>query len=141
MFVYRMNPSTPLIPARKTFLCFSEDPPIAVLFAVEDDVANMGNSWIGRSFDCSIINNLPRSFRTITKRLDSDLDKTEIDKIRLAKMDVQGFEGHLIEGMGKQLDDKIDAIKFEYAPRLLEEDQGCKELVPKLKEYEFRVYQ
>ncbi|KAL7545665.1 hypothetical protein ACHAWF_009013 [Thalassiosira exigua] len=52
------------------------------------------------------------------ERLDSILDANAI-KIKLVKMDAQGFECFVLDGMGSKLAQRIDAIKLEYAKKWL----------------------
>jgi FkbM family methyltransferase len=48
------------------------------------------------------------------ERLDSILESKKI-KVGLLKMDAQGFECKILEGMGGEVAEQIDVMKFEYA--------------------------
>jgi hypothetical protein len=54
------------------------------------------------------------------------------------KMDAQGFECSIVEGMGKDVAGIIDVLKFEYSPMFLH-SHGCFDLVSQLMNY-FDVY-
>jgi FkbM family methyltransferase len=63
---------------------------------------NMGNSQLNRTakFSATSLFDKKMQFPVSIERLDSVLDESKIDKIRLVKMDVQGFECNAVEGMG-----------------------------------------
>jgi FkbM family methyltransferase len=102
---------------------------------------NMGNSVIGRvikdtegqQFDEKL------QFTIHVERLDSVLSNHG-SKVRLMKMDVQGFECKTVEGMGQDLANKVDQIKFEYAKHWLS-SHNCNDLLPKLRNYGFEIFQ
>ncbi|KAL7516765.1 hypothetical protein ACHAWX_001745 [Stephanocyclus meneghinianus] len=98
---------------------------------------NMGNSQIGQTvkdWDSQTFEQFPVNI----ERLDSVLDATTIDKIRLVKMDAQGFECNVVDGMGA-IGDKMIGIKFEHEPKFLHA-QGCVDLVSKLRGLGFKVF-
>jgi hypothetical protein len=72
------------------------------------------------------------------ERLDNVLE-TKSSNIRLAKMDAQGFECNILEGMGEALAEKIDIIKFEYADKWLF-GQECVDLLPRMNKFGFNIY-
>ena len=72
------------------------------------------------------------------ERLDTLLETKSID-IRLAKMDAQGFECNVLDGMGKALAEKIDVVVFEYADKWLF-GQGCVDLLPRMNKFGFNIY-
>ncbi|KAL3785108.1 hypothetical protein HJC23_006157 [Cyclotella cryptica] len=98
---------------------------------------NMGNSQIGQAvkdWDSQTFDQLP----VYIERLDSVLDATKIDKIRLVKMDAQGFECNVVDGMGV-LAKKMIGIKFEHEPKFLHA-QGCVDLVSRIRRLGFKVF-
>ncbi|KAL7516642.1 hypothetical protein ACHAWX_001635 [Stephanocyclus meneghinianus] len=102
---------------------------------------NMGNSQIGKmakDWDTQMFDE-KLQFNVDIERLDSILDGTKIDTIRLVKMDVQGFECNTIDGMG-MVGDKIEMMKFEYEPRFLK-SQGCLDLVSRVKGLGLKVFE
>lgn len=69
-------------------------------------------------------------FTVHVERLDSILMAIKT-KIGLLKMDAQGFECRIVEGMGHEVAGIIDVMKFEYAhPWLIA--HGCFDLVSRL---------
>mmetsp|Transcript_11894 Transcript_11894/g.25346 ORF Transcript_11894/g.25346 Transcript_11894/m.25346 type:complete len:346 (+) Transcript_11894:131-1168(+) len=93
---------------------------------------NMGNSVIGKAIGDTDEQKFDetRQFTINVERLDSILDEDNI-KIKLMKMDAQGFECNILEGIGVLLAKTIDVIKFEYASQLLHQ-QGCMNLIQRL---------
>eukprot|EP00814_Leptocylindrus_danicus_P017324 CAMPEP_0116013202 /NCGR_PEP_ID=MMETSP0321-20121206/5589_1 /TAXON_ID=163516 /ORGANISM="Leptocylindrus danicus var. danicus, Strain B650" /LENGTH=371 /DNA_ID=CAMNT_0003482713 /DNA_START=387 /DNA_END=1502 /DNA_ORIENTATION=- len=95
------------------------------IFAAEN---NMGNSVIGKQIKD---NNHPEQkfkeehkFDINVERLDSILrDNFEIKSV---KLDVQGFECNVLNGMGSGIASSIDTIKFELSGKWLR-GQGCTE--------------
>ena len=61
------------------------------------------------------------------ERLDSILYSKNI-KIGLVKLDAQGFECNVLEGMGQELAQTIDVIKLEYAKKWLDAHE-CTDLL------------
>ena len=80
---------------------------------------NMGNSVIGKIIQdgksLTQIFDEKYQFIIFVERLDSILESNNIHNIRLMKMDAQGFECKILEGMGSNLASKITMVKFEYA--------------------------
>ena len=104
---------------------------------------NMGNSVIGKiikdgkslgqKFDAKY------QFIIFVERLDSILESNNIHNIRLMKMDAQGFECKILEGMGSNLASKITMVKFEYAGQHLL-GQGCTDFLQRMNAYQFSIY-
>jgi FkbM family methyltransferase len=100
---------------------------------------NMGNSVIGKiigdtegqQFDEKL------QFTINVERLDSILN-SDID-VKLMKMDAQGFECNILEGMGNDIANAIGVIKFEWAAKWLTA-QNCTDFLPRLRNYGFDVY-
>mmetsp|Transcript_1084 Transcript_1084/g.2250 ORF Transcript_1084/g.2250 Transcript_1084/m.2250 type:complete len:364 (-) Transcript_1084:103-1194(-) len=101
---------------------------------------NMGNSVI----DKIIKDGRPQKFDekyqfTIhVERLDSILDSNNIN-VKLLKMDAQGYECKILEGMGADLAEKIDIVKFEYAGQWLR-GHGCMDILQRVRKYRFNIY-
>ncbi len=97
---------------------------------------NMGNSVIGKvikDYDTQeFSDNL--QFTIHVERMDSVLNNNT--DMKLVKMDAQGFECKILEGIGEDLASKMEAIKFEYEERFLTE-QNCTDLLPRLMNYGF----
>ena len=77
-------------------------------------------------------------FPVSVERLDSILDASSINNIRLIKLDVQGFECNAIDGMGALIE-KVQILKFEYEQQLLW-NHMCMNLVEKMKSTGMRVF-
>lgn len=100
---------------------------------------NKGNSVIGtiiKDFDSQIFDEDMR-YDINVERLDSILN-AGLD-IKLMKMDVQGYECKVMEGMAGEVASSIDAIKFEWAHKWLA-GQKCYDLIPRLHNYGFDIY-
>lgn len=72
------------------------------------------------------------------ERLDSVLYSKNI-KIGLVKLDAQGFECNVFEGMGPELAQTIDVIKLEYAKKWLDAHE-CTDLLSRISKYSFDIY-
>lgn len=101
---------------------------------------NMGNSVVGRFVEDYVNQSAPDDFqfKIRVERLDSILDSNRLH-IPLMKMDAQGYECRIMEGMGDQLAQQIDNIKFEYARNCLK-GQGCNNLLALFRKYGFEIY-
>eukprot|EP00557_Chaetoceros_sp_GSL56_P013969 CAMPEP_0176477752 /NCGR_PEP_ID=MMETSP0200_2-20121128/805_1 /TAXON_ID=947934 /ORGANISM="Chaetoceros sp., Strain GSL56" /LENGTH=291 /DNA_ID=CAMNT_0017873613 /DNA_START=264 /DNA_END=1139 /DNA_ORIENTATION=+ len=101
---------------------------------------NMGNSAVGQFVEDYTNQSAPDAFQfqIRVERLDSILDSNRVH-IPLIKMDAQGYECRIMEGLGEQLADQIDNIKFEYARNCLKA-HGCKNLLPIFRKYGFDIY-
>jgi FkbM family methyltransferase len=84
----------------------------------------MGNSQISGKMIASLALSLDKTLSfeqelqlpVSIERLDAILDATRVDKIRLVKMDVQGFECNAVNGMGL-VGKKIEMMKFNLSKR------------------------
>lgn len=107
---------------------------------IQSDHRNMGNSMIDKYMpDGGNHADEARQFDISVERLDDILDPKRLSQVRLTKIDVQGFECNILEGMGQEIASKIDAVKFEYSGRKLWA-QECFDLMPRFRAYEFVIY-
>jgi len=100
---------------------------------------NMGNSVVGtkiRDFDSQVFDEAEQTDIHL-ERLDS-VFSTNID-VKLMKIDAQGFECNILEGMGTNIGKKIQQIKFEWAKKWLD-NQNCTDLLPKFRSFGFVIY-
>lgn len=100
---------------------------------------NLGNSNIG-TFVKDAESQVAKEefqFDVYVKRLNDVLDLDNVN-VPLLKLDSQGFECKILEGMGKNIAGKIDSIKFEFAKKWLD-GQKCEDLLPRLRKYGFQV--
>lgn len=67
--------------------------------------------------------------------------KSDISSIdfKLLKLDAQGYECKILEGMGPNIASSIQIIKFEYARKWIEA-QNCLNLLPRMRELGFNIY-
>lgn len=103
---------------------------------------NMGNSVVGKiikDYDTQIFDEKSQ-FEIPIERLDSIIksDTTNID-FKVLKLDAQGYECKILEGMGPNIARSIQNIKFEYAQKWIEA-QNCLDLLPKMRELGFNIY-
>ncbi len=103
---------------------------------------NMGNSVVGQvikdydaqEFDESLQHTIQ------VERLDSILSSEMVDTdITLLKLDTQGYECRILEGMGPEIARSVQQVKFEYAQKWLEA-QNCTDYLPRLRDYGFSIY-
>ena len=101
---------------------------------------NMGNSVVGTIIKDGGSQQFGEKFQfTINvERLDSILSTQNLD-IKLVKMDAQGYECKIMEGMGSEVANSIDVVKFEWASKWLC-GQNCTDLIPRFHNYGFDVY-
>lgn len=101
---------------------------------------NMGNSVVGKFVEDYVNQSAPDAFqfKIRVERLDSILDSNRLH-IPLMKMDAQGYECKIMEGIGEQLANQIDNVKFEYARNCLKA-HGCTDLLTFFRKYGFDVY-
>jgi len=99
---------------------------------------NMGNSVIGKIIKDVESQQFSETlqFTINVERLDSILDR-DVD-VKLMKMDAQGFECNILDGMG-DFGKNIEAVKFEWAPKWLD-GQNCTDLLPRFRKYGFDLY-
>ena len=90
---------------------------------------NMGNSVIGKIIEDNSRQRFDEKlqFTVNVERLDSILN-TDID-VKLMKMDAQGFECNILEGMGNDIANAIGVMKFEWAAKWLTA-QNCTDFLP-----------
>lgn len=107
------------------------------IFAADN---NMGNSVVGTVIKDFENQQFGKKFQfTINvERLDSILNTDDLD-IKLVKMDAQGYECKIMEGMGSKVANSIDAIKFEWDSKWLNR-QNCTDLIPIFHNYGFDIY-
>ena len=100
---------------------------------------NMGNSIIGaivkdgggQKFDEKL------QYKVPIERLDSIIKSDT--HVKLVKMDAQGFECNILEGMGQDVASGIETIKFEYSHAHLAA-QNCTDLLGKMRAYGYNIY-
>ena len=100
---------------------------------------NMGNSVIGaivkdgagQKFDEKL------QYKVHIERLDSIIKSDT--HVKLMKMDAQGFECNILEGMGQDVASGIETIKFEYSHSHLAA-QNCTDLLDKMRSYGYNIY-
>lgn len=100
---------------------------------------NMGNSVVGKmikDFDSQVFDEAEQA-NIHLERLDSVLS-TNID-VKLMKIDAQGFECNVLEGMGADIAKKIQQVKFEWARKWLF-SQNCYDLLPRFRNFGFELY-
>lgn len=105
---------------------------------------NMGNSVVGRAIKDYETQEMRESeeHEIAIERMDSILDvggALSHTHIRLMKMDAQGFECHVLEGMGSVLPQYIQALHFEFARKWLQ-GQECLDLLPRVRAIGFDIY-
>lgn len=101
---------------------------------------NMGNSVIGKvikDFDSQKFEE-SLQFDVHVERLDSIL-RAQGMNVKLMKIDAQGFECRVFEGMGVEIAKKVEQIKFELATRWVD-GQNCADLFPRIRGYGFDIY-
>lgn len=100
---------------------------------------NMGNSIIGRTVKDWDAQQFKEhlQFKVFVERMDTLLDASAIDNIRLVKMDCQGFECKAVDGWGA-LANKMQVLKFEAAPKWLNA-HGCLDLLDRVRRLGFNV--
>eukprot|EP00581_Thalassiosira_minuscula_P002454 CAMPEP_0183739286 /NCGR_PEP_ID=MMETSP0737-20130205/56665_1 /TAXON_ID=385413 /ORGANISM="Thalassiosira miniscula, Strain CCMP1093" /LENGTH=241 /DNA_ID=CAMNT_0025974043 /DNA_START=340 /DNA_END=1065 /DNA_ORIENTATION=+ len=97
---------------------------------------NMGNSVVGKpikDFESQQINEPVDIF---VERIDSVLSHNI--SIPLMKLDAQGFECQILDGMSPEIAANIYQIKFEIDQNMLNQ-QGCKNLLPRLRNFGFVI--
>ena len=117
----------------------------STIYAAAD---NFGNSIVGiqvkdhdtQYFDTS------EQHRVRIERLDSilksstDLDMSKpLPRIPLMKLDAQGFECNVLEGMSDDLAKRIDIVRFEVSNQWLQA-QNCTNLLERFRKLGFNIY-
>lgn len=115
--------------------------PIAIgnehlLSSLHTSATNMGNSVIGKAVKDFESDNEDIQDSIQIERLD-DVLNTSVN-IKLVKLDAQGYECNVLQGMGK-LAKQIQIIYFEYAKRWLDA-QKCYNLLPSMREIGFKMF-
>jgi FkbM family methyltransferase len=107
---------------------------------------NMGNSVVGqvvKDYDSQKFEeNKQHEIRV--ERLDSIIQPESMGvDVKLLKLDAQGYECRILEGMGNpsavSLARSIQEVKFEWAQKWIDA-QNCKDLLPKLRDFGFEIY-
>lgn len=83
----------------------------------------------GQKFDENL------QFTINVERMDQLLNSNAIN-IRLMKMDACRFECNILDGMGEDLANKIDVIKFEYSKTHMH-GHDCLDLLKKIDQFKF----
>lgn len=120
-------------------VALGEESAESVIFAAE---GNMGNSNVGMI----VRDNGKQQFREEeqhkirVERLDSILDATSSSLLHVSfmKLDAQGFECHIVNGMSQELANKIHKIKFEVALNHLR-NQKCTDLLTRFRSRGFSI--
>ena len=100
---------------------------------------NMGNSVVGKIIKDRKKQEFPTQdqFTIPVERLDSILSD-QVD-VPFAKLDAQGFECNIVEGMGDTLPQRIHSVKFEVSPKFLNA-QGCSDLMSRFRKKGYTLY-
>ncbi|KAL7449381.1 hypothetical protein ACHAWC_001444 [Mediolabrus comicus] len=119
-------------------VALGEESAESVIFAAE---GNMGNSNVGMI----VRDNGKQQFREEeqhkirVERLDSILDATSsLLHVSFMKLDAQGFECHIVNGMSQELANKIHKIKFEVSLNHLR-NQKCTDLLTRFRSRGFSI--
>mmetsp|Transcript_6022 Transcript_6022/g.6718 ORF Transcript_6022/g.6718 Transcript_6022/m.6718 type:complete len:247 (-) Transcript_6022:61-801(-) len=103
---------------------------------------NMGNSQVGSTVKDLDVEGQKfdekDKFEIKVERLDDILKPGP--EISLVKMDAQGYECKILEGMGKDLASKIKHVHFEKADLFLNA-HDCNDLLPRFRDYGFDIYE
>ena len=117
----------------------------STIYAAAD---NFGNSIVGaqvkdhdnQRFDTS------EQHKVYIERLDSILRSStdiglsnQLPRIPLMKLDAQGFECNVLEGMNKDLANRVDIVRFEVSNQWLQA-QGCTNLLERFRKFGFNIY-
>jgi len=96
----------------------------------------MGNSVVGKEIKEFAEQKIQKPIDIYVERLDSLLPG-EVP-IPLVKMDAQGFECHILDGMSWKIAGNIRLLKFEFAMEWLR-SQSCMDLLPRLRNLNFTI--
>ena len=97
---------------------------------------NMGNSVIGKPLKDTPDQETYPPVDIFIERLDSIL--SDNIAIPLMKMDAQGLECQILDGLSSKIAHNIGRVKFEYAQKWLD-GQGCTDLLPKFRSFGFTI--
>jgi len=101
------------------------------------------NAGTNSSFDMKLIGYETNSDQKVmeTTTLDDFIKENSIDKIDYLKIDVEGAEYRVLEGLIKNLElDKIRYIHFEYGHAAMADRKYIKDYLYLLKKYKFEMY-
>jgi FkbM family methyltransferase len=112
--------------------------PESIKSLVYSAVGNMGNSVVGKPIqDLDVANQqFSEPVDIFIERIDSIL--THDVSVPLMKLDAQGFECQILDGMSSETAANIHVIKFEQDSEKLKQ-QGCMDLLPRLRSYGFAI--
>ena len=97
---------------------------------------NMGNSVVGKPIKDFGKQQMNEPVDIYIERIDSILSRNI--SIPLMKLDAQGFECQILEGMSDEIAANINQIKFEVAMHWLK-DHHCMDLMPRLRKLGFAI--
>tara|TARA_B100002019_G_scaffold290666_1_gene308870 strand:- start:198 stop:1016 length:819 start_codon:yes stop_codon:yes gene_type:complete len=111
-----------------------------ISFFIDKKIQNAGTN---SSFDMKQIgyetNSEKREMNTTT--LDNFIEENNIDKIDYLKIDVEGAEYRVLEGLIKNLElNKVKYIHFEYGHAAMADRKYIKDYLSLLKKYNFEMY-
>lgn len=96
---------------------------------------NMGNSVVGKPIKESGHKQM-KPVDIFIERIDSILSHSV--SVPLMKLDAQGFECQILDGMSPEIATNIHQIKFELAENWLRQ-QGCMDLLPRLRNFGYVI--
>lgn len=97
---------------------------------------NMGNSVVGKPIKDFEKQQFDAPIDIFIERLDSILSHNI--SIPLMKLDAQGFECQILDGMSPEIASSIKRIKFELAQKWLQQ-QDCTDFLPHLRNFGFTI--
>jgi FkbM family methyltransferase len=102
---------------------------------------NMGNSVVGKQIKDFVRQEFSEAIPIRVERLDDVLDIVGDRHVPLMKLDAQGFECFIIDGMGSVLK-KTQIVKAEIANKWLKRFEGCSDtiMLEKLRSHNYKVY-
>jgi FkbM family methyltransferase len=103
---------------------------------------NMGNSTVGKQIKDTDSQTFFDPMPIHVERLDDVLTLAGAAEVSLMKLDAQGFECYIIDGMGAVLH-RTQAIKAEVAYHWLSNFEGCSDaiMLDKLRSYDFDIFE
>lgn len=109
---------------------------------IHSEATNMGNSMLDTFVAGKVNQRIAKmTYDVHIERLDSILNFDEgngMFHVPLMKLDAQGYECKILEGMGTGIAKQISTIKFEYERNLLQA-QNCSNLIPRLRAFGFNI--
>jgi len=97
---------------------------------------NMGNSVVGKPIKDFGQQQMNEPVDIFIERIDSILSHSV--SVPLMKLDAQGFECQILDGMSPEIATNIRQIKFELAGKWLRQ-QGCMDLLPRLRNFGYVI--